>query len=181
MRSGGAKPKPLVTHKLEGTARAHIRRKKEPEAKGELKRLTPPRHLTESQKEVWLYALENAPIGVLKHIDKDVMLVWVIAVDTHAKATEALNEANEEEGSTPFMITGERGSVMNPLVRVVNQAALIILRASEHLGFSPVARPRLAKEIGDDELLTPTRKGENDILNEPGVTSITALIKNRPR
>lgn len=180
----GTKPKPTKTHELEGTLHPtrHRHRKREPEAKGDLKGLRPPARLTESQRELWEYAVQNAPIGVVKHIDRDVLLIWVTAIDTHSNAQTALDKANAEPEAIPYMVKREDGHVMNPLVRVVNQAALIALRASEHLGFSPVSRPRLAKEAGE-ELDVPTfrSKGDGDILEEANVTSLKSFVKNHPK
>ena len=51
--------------------------------------IDPPDWLTPEQKEEWRYAIENAPRNVLKKIDKAVLAGFIVAQDTHHKASVA--------------------------------------------------------------------------------------------
>ena len=68
----GRKPKPTALHDLHGTFRAtrHKAREAEPKAVGDLLS-EPPDWMTDGQQAGWRYAVENAPKGVLRRIDRD--------------------------------------------------------------------------------------------------------------
>ena len=47
----------------------------------------PPEWMSESQKQGWIYAIENAPDGLLKKLDRSVLVAWVVAEDLHRQAS----------------------------------------------------------------------------------------------
>jgi P27 family predicted phage terminase small subunit len=108
----------------------------EPVAKGELQE--PPDWLTESQKEGWRYAIDNAPCGLLKRIDSSALTIWVIAEDCHRQASQKVAEYGMLI-KTPN--TGE--PQQSPYMPIMNRQAIIMMRAAQALGFSPSARPAI--------------------------------------
>lgn len=150
----GRKPKPTSLHKLAGTLNAtrHRDRKLEPKAVGDLG-AEPPEWLTDEQQAGWRYAVENAPLGVLKRIDRGVLVMWVEAEARHRTAT--MMQAKLDTGSaTPLLVKQKDGPlVVSPYVGILHKTALIMMKAASELGFSPASRPRLslAEEPQKDE------------------------------
>ena len=144
MSRRGRKPKPTALHSLHGTLNStrHKHRETEPEALGLLKE--PPDFLTESQKEGWRYAIAHAPLGILRMIDRGTLVMWVEAEDRHRQALimQAKADANTP---LPLLSKAKDGTAIpSPYLRIMNQAADVMLRTASELGFTPAARPRLA-------------------------------------
>jgi P27 family predicted phage terminase small subunit len=146
----GRKPVPTELHGIRGTKRTtrHVRdRAGEPIATGSLD--APPEWLTERQKEGWHYAIEHAPQGLLKPIDRAVLAIWVEAEDRHR--TAAIKQAELDRGAQlPLLLKTKEGTiVVSPYIRVMTVAAALMLKAGSEMGFSPAARPRLAAGAQD--------------------------------
>src|SRR5687767_6406212 len=110
--------------------------KNEPVPTGDL--LDAPEWMSESQKAGWDYAIANAPRGLLKKLDRSVLVAWVVAEDLHRQATGMV----EKYGIlTKAPATGV--PMQSPYLPVVNKQAQIMLRAAEQLGFSPSSRSRV--------------------------------------
>ena len=147
----GRRPKPTLLHELHGTTNAtrHKNRAREPEAPGD-PLAEPPDWLTDGQKEAWRYAIEHAPRGLLKPIDRTVLLIWVEAEDRHRRAAMAQAALDARAPGLQLVMPRSRGAgrgtelVESPYVRILSRAAETLLRATAELGFSPAARPRLA-------------------------------------
>lgn len=112
-----------------------------------------PDWLTPEQKLDWDYAIANAPRDVLKRIDKSVLAGFIIAADTHRRATI---EANRSQLliKTPT----QQLPMMNPYLPIMNRQMMLMLRAASELGFTPSARARIdsgnaprANDMGDWE------------------------------
>jgi P27 family predicted phage terminase small subunit len=148
-RTPGAKPAPLALIKLRGTYRQDRHKKREGvEAPGDLRE--PPDYLTESQKAGWRFAIENAPAGILRNIDRSLLFTWVEAEDRHRTAAmmQAKIDANNR---LPLLTKGSTGTMVpSPYLKIMNVAARIMLVCAGELGFTPTARPRLA-ELGAAE------------------------------
>ena len=142
----GPKPKPTHLHLLEGTfdvSRHGKRLKSEPKPVGNLHE--PPVYLSEAQREIWAQQLRDAPSGLLKRLDWSDYLAWVIACDIHRQAVEELNKLGPEGlvvQTAPRR--GPAGKQQNPLLGVLNRQALIMVKLSSELGFSPVSRARVS-------------------------------------
>src|ERR1700736_2127109 len=94
--------------------------------------------MTESQKQGWSYAIENAPQGLLKKLDRSVLVAWAIAEDLHRRASEMV----EKFGIlTKAPNTGI--PMQSPYLPIVNKQAHLMLKAAEQLGFSPASRSRV--------------------------------------
>ncbi len=146
MATRGRRPKPTALHELHGTKNVtrHRQRSEEPIPVGDLL-AQPPDFLTDGQAAAWSFAVTNAPKGVMKCIDRGVLLVWVEAEDRHRRAIEAQALLDQRQPQMPFLIMHKkRGELtLSPYLSVINAAGATMLRAAAELGFSPAARPRL--------------------------------------
>ena len=147
----GRKPIPTELHKLRGTLHAtrHTKaRQGEPVAQGELS-AEPPPWMTDSQQAGWRYAVEHAPRGLLKQIDRTVLAIWVEAEDRHR--TAAMMQAQVDKSSKWPLLTKDKNglAVAGPYLGIMTRAAAVLLKAGSELGFSPAARPRLAAGAGE--------------------------------
>jgi P27 family predicted phage terminase small subunit len=134
--------KPTKLKRLHGTIKATRLNRFEPEPEGDLD-VVPPDFLTPSQKEGWRYVMRHAPRSLLKALDRSVLVVWIEAEDRHRTAmmTQALLDAGTK---MPLMTKGKDGHpVPSPYLRIMNHAALIMMRCCAELGFSPASRPRI--------------------------------------
>ena len=104
--------------------------------------------MTESQKTGWNYAIENAPQGLLRKLDRSILVTWVVAEDLHRQAIMMVTKYGL---LTKTPNTGQ--PMQSPYLPVVNRQAQIMLRAAEQLGFSPGSRSRvhMVEEGSTDE------------------------------
>lgn len=124
MSARGVKPTPLL---LEG-----------------LVILKPPKWLTKAQKQSWRDAFASAPTGLLSATDAGLLAVWVVARDLHRQAAE------EAQKFALIVKSPEKGVPMqNPYLAIINRQAEIMLRAAAELGFTPIARTRMARTDPD--------------------------------
>ena len=132
----GRKPVPTHLKILRGNPGKRPLNENEPIPDGDL--ADPLEWMSEGQKAGWNYAIENAPAGLLKKLDRSVLAVWVVAEDLHRRATEMI----EKFGIlTKAPNTGL--PIQSPYLPVVNKQAQIMLKAAEQLGFTPAARSRI--------------------------------------
>ena len=140
----GRKPIPTSLLRARGTFRQarHAHRAVEPLAPGHLRE--PPSHLTDSQRELWHFAIANAPAEILRFVDYGVLTAYVVALDQHKQATE--QQARIDEGAAlPLLSKARDGTpIPSPYLRVIQRAADLMLRCASELGFTPIARTRLA-------------------------------------
>jgi hypothetical protein len=124
----GRSPKPTALHKLQGTLHARHKRSRanEPMPEGDLGRYAPP-GLTPAQADGWRYAVDHMPAGVLKMVDRGLLLVWVEAEDRHrtAMAMQAKLDASSE---LKLLIKTPSGLVSSPYVRILDRTAKTMLR-----------------------------------------------------
>jgi P27 family predicted phage terminase small subunit len=135
----GRKPTPSRLKALRGNPGKRALPKNEPKPAGELN--APPDWLTPNQQSGWTYALDNAPRGLLKALDRSVLVAWVIAEDLHRRAAEEL----ERSGALLVKAPNTGLPIQSPYLPIINKQAQIMIKAAEQLGFSPAARPRLAE------------------------------------
>lgn len=148
----GRPPVPAHLRLVDGSADLAKHRKRvaaEPKAAGRL--LAPPDWFTAQQKAAWSYAIENAPKGLLKLIDRGALAAWVVAEDTHRRATEMLNQAGAENPLNGLLAKTPKGVVVqHPLAILAMREALVMLKAADALGFRPVSRARTAVDPRPD-------------------------------
>jgi P27 family predicted phage terminase small subunit len=141
----GRKPKPTQLKVVQGTLRQSRVNKREPKVSGDL--LTAPAHLSDAQREIWDYAIANAPKGLLKRLDLSVLETWVVACVFHRDAVKQVTENGQ-------VVTSPNGyPIVNPYLSNANKQALIMMKAASEMGFTPASRSRIvvAEEmVGDD-------------------------------
>jgi P27 family predicted phage terminase small subunit len=135
MAMRGRKPKSAIVHIVNGNPGKRPINEHEPIAPGDLGE--PPPDLTDDQIKLWAYAIQHAPKGVLRLIDRDVLRAWVIAADLHRTAAARV----AKDG---IISTGAEGQPMrHPAIAVLRDATSMMMRAAEQMGFSPTARARI--------------------------------------
>ena len=149
----GRKKKPTILKLVSGTQRKHRANPGEPEPEGGL--YSPPDFLTETQKSEWVYAIEHAPLGLLRKLDKRLFMEWVIASTDLDEAEAKLRVQGKEvkKGGDVTITISASGAqtkriksetrVMNPWVKIRRDAYDRMLRATCELGFSPTSRSRI--------------------------------------
>jgi P27 family predicted phage terminase small subunit len=131
----GRKPVPTHLRMIRGNPGKRALNKNEPMPTGDL--LDPPDWMSESQRIGWNYAIENTPRGLLKKLDRSVLVAWVVAEDLHRNAT-----AMVEEVRAAYQGAQHRSPDPVAVPAIVNKQAAIMLKAAEQLGFSPASRSR---------------------------------------
>ena len=143
--NSGRRPKPTALHKMHGT-RAQARAIKakaghEPQPAGDLRE--PPETLTPGEREEWDYAIQNSPRGLLKRIDRNLLVRWVKVCDRLRIAEEHQRELDRRSAGLPFLVRGPAGLQISPYLSVIDRCTQQMMQLSDRLGFSPVARPRI--------------------------------------
>jgi P27 family predicted phage terminase small subunit len=113
---------------------------REPKPVGDLKESPP--HFDEELREVWNYAIEHAPPGLLKKLDASVLETWCAAHVLHRRAVAEVRKLGVLVKAPNTGLP-----IQSPYLPIVNKQALIMLRAVDHLGFSPASRTRIM--LGD--------------------------------
>lgn len=96
----------------------------------------PPAKMTDAQKSIWRDAIENAPKGLLRSLDRDLLKIWVVAADLHDQATQEVNT------NGMLVKTSQGNLVQSPYLPIINKQAQIMMKAVSELGFSPTSRGR---------------------------------------
>ena len=112
-----------------------------------------PAWMSDSQRAIWEYAVEQAPAGVLSSMDWTVFTVYVVAAAAHQDAALKCAELGT-------VITTTNGNeVQAPWVGMLNRQALILLRACSELGFTPASRSKVVvMDDGDGEEEDPAAR-----------------------
>ena len=142
----GRKPKPTALKLVEANPGKRALNKREPKPRGNL--YDPPDWLTDDQRKGWEYAIESAPLGLLKRVDRSTLVAWVVAEDLHRQAVEKLNTG-------AMLIKTPNGMpVQSPFLSIVNKQAQIMLKAAAEMGFTPASRSRVEMPDGDEEAVS---------------------------
>ena len=135
----GRKPEPTHLKELAGRP---VMNKREPRPRGNLK--TAPAWFTDSQRAIWDEAIADAPLGMLKRLDRAPLVTFCIACDLHRQASEKV----AAEGM--IVASPVKGDPMqSPYLPIVNKQAQIMLKSAAELGFTPVSRSRVS--VTDDD------------------------------
>lgn len=140
----GRKPVPTTLRKLHGNPRNAPLPKFEPKPDGDLS--DSPGWFNEAQQAAWTYALQNAPPGMLKRIDRGALAVWAVAEDLHRQAATAQAQVGLLMRVKTKATKGPDDPgipVASPYINIINQQAKVMLKAASELGFTPVSRPRV--------------------------------------
>lgn len=137
----GPPKKPTALKLVAGNPGKRALNKREPKPRGNL--YDAPDWLTDQQKVGWQYAIDTAPFGLLKRVDRSTLVAWVVAEDLHRQAVEKLN------GGAMLIKTPNGMPVQSPYLSIINKQAAIMLKAASEMGFTPASRSRV--EVTDDE------------------------------
>lgn len=132
----GRKPKPTWLKVVGGNPGRRPLNDAEPIPQGDL--VDAPTWMTESQQTGWRYAIEHAPLGLLKRLDRSVLAVWVVAQDLHQDAAEKVARYG---AVIKAPVTGV--PIQSPYVAVLNKQAAIMMKAASEMGFTPSSRSRV--------------------------------------
>jgi P27 family predicted phage terminase small subunit len=166
----GRKPVPTALKLINGNPGGRPLNKDEPQPVGDL--FAPPAHLTESQRDAWRYAIDHAPKGLLRKLDRGLLEVWVTAEDLHRQATQEINDHGmfETTGGSEETKTSKDGTVtttvkkgvriQSPALQVKNRQAEIMMRIASELGFTPTSRSRIT--LGGGEASKTSNKFSNN-------------------
>jgi P27 family predicted phage terminase small subunit len=175
----GRKPKPTALALLHGeTNKGKKINRSEPLPPGDLDE--PPEWLTEEQKAGWRYAMDNAPPGLMRRLDRGMLTVWVVAEDTHRRAAMLLAQTG---GDTLLMRRGEEALPFPSLyLKMMNQQALIMVKAASELGFSPAARARAYAGAGatDGGLIAAAQAAPKGGGRQPARKSLADFLASAP-
>ena len=133
----GRPPVPTALKIIRGNPGKRKINPNEPKPVGDL--VEPPAHFDEDLRAVWQYAIENAPPGLLKKIDSSALEIWCEAHVLHRRAVGEVRKFG-------ILVKPPKSDVpvQSPWLPIVNKQAFIMLRAIDHLGFSPASRTRIA-------------------------------------
>jgi P27 family predicted phage terminase small subunit len=148
----GRKPKPPEIKQV--TRSQHVR-PNAPVPKGYL--YQPPDWMTADQKQEWDQAIADAPHGLLKRLDKNILAAWVVACCLHREAAIQVSKLGMLVKSP---VKGE--PMQSPYLAILNKQSLLMVRTAAELGFTPSSRSRVdvPNNVAPESLL-------GEFLNEP--------------
>jgi P27 family predicted phage terminase small subunit len=131
----GPRPKPTHLKLLQGNPGHRPLNHDEPEPDGDL--VAPPERMPARQQLIWRKCIADAPAGLLKHLDTNVL-------ERYCAAKASFDKANYEVDRLGEVVNGLGNQPMhNPYLSIRNNAAKQMRACSDELGFSPAARTRV--------------------------------------
>ncbi len=149
---GGRPRKPTAVKVLQGTLEKSRANPNEPMPQTALVKILPPDFLSDKAKELWLFAVEQAPEAMLTSLDFSVFANWA---DTMAKIIEC-EEVLKREGQ--FVEDEKTGlSKPHPVAKYQNDLKHLLRQYLTELGFTPASRSKVN--------MSTKPKDENEFLN----------------
>lgn len=130
--------KPTDIKIIQGTFRKDRANPNEPRPTGNL--VDPPDYFTDEQKDIWNYAIQNAPAGLLKKLDISTLEIWVMAYSTYREAAQKLRVSGQVVKSP------NNYPMVSPYLANMNKQAIIMLKAANEMGFTPSSRSKVSIE-----------------------------------
>lgn len=134
----GRPRKPTAVKALQGTLQKCRTNPNEPKPTGDLKNVVPPPYLTETAKDIWRYALDNAPEGLLTNLDLGIFTQWVVCFDAFITMSAAM-----KEGGT-VQTDGHGVKRVNDLLHQILKTTAVLRGLENELGFTPAARSKIS-------------------------------------
>lgn len=134
---GGRPRKPTAVKKLQGTLQKCRTNPAEPTPPNDLKAMTPPEYLTDSAKEIWAFALSQAPEGMLSTLDFGIFSEWAVVYDQFLTISESIKKGGTLRRETD----GEL--VASPLLSKLHSTITLLRGLQSDLGFTPSSRSRV--------------------------------------
>ena len=142
---GGRPRKPTAVKKLQGTLQKCRTNPAEPTPQNDLKAMTPPEYLTDSAKEIWAFALSQAPEGMLSTLDFGIFSEWAVVYDQFLTISESIKKGGTLRRETD----GEL--VPSPLLSKLHSTITLLRGLQSDLGFTPSSRSRVVSFGKDTE------------------------------
>lgn len=131
--------KPTAIKKLQGTLQPCRTNFNEPVPKKALNTVEPPDFLSKTARDLWVFALAQAPDELLTTLDFSVFACWA---DTMAKIIECQEILNREG---PTVIDENLGvSKPHPMLKIQNDLKCILKGYLTELGFTPASRSKVS-------------------------------------
>lgn len=134
----GRKPLPVAVKKIKGTLQKCRTNPNEPVPQGMLGE--PPEYMSDVAKEAWIYAVANAPSGLLSSLDAAVLERWANCAGLYREALSKINRA----GVSGMIVKTPSGILRrSPLMDVIRDLALEMKGYESEMGFTPASRSRV--------------------------------------
>ena len=134
----GRKPLPAAVKKIKGTLQKCRANLHEPRPVGQLGE--PPEYMSDVAKEAWIYAVENAPPGLLSSLDASVLERWANCAGLYREALGKINRS----GVAGMIIKTPSGILRrSPLMDVIRDLAQEMKGYETEMGFTPASRSRV--------------------------------------
>ncbi|WP_045771211.1 phage terminase small subunit P27 family [Xanthomonas albilineans] len=134
----GRKPLPVAIKKIKGTLQKCRTNTYEPRPEGQLGE--PPEYMSDIAKEAWIYAVENAPLGLFSSLDATVLERWANCAGLYREALAKINRS----GVAGMIIKTPSGILRrSPLMDVIRDLALEMKGYESEMGFTPASRSRV--------------------------------------
>lgn len=141
----GRPRKPTAVKKLQGTLQKCRTNQNEPKPAGELKRVEPPEFLTDTAKEIWRYALEMAPEGLLTSLDFGIFTEWVVGYDAFVHLSAAMKETGTIQKDADGNVR------VNDILHHITKTASILNKLQNDMGFTPASRSKISVNVKQAE------------------------------
>ena len=133
----GRPRKPTALKRLQGTLQKCRINTAEPVPTVDLKSVMPPEYLTESAKEIWTFALQAAPPGMLSSLDFGIFTEWVVCYDQFVRLSACI----KEQGT--FTKDGDGNIKVSDILHHITKTANILKGLQNELGFTPASRSKV--------------------------------------
>jgi phage terminase small subunit len=97
--------------------------------------------MTERQREIWAGILADAPHGLLRRIDRQLLVNYVELVERHERAAIAQRQVDNAAGTAPLL---SRIGI-SPYLKIMNHCVMLMSKLQSELGFTPSARAALGR------------------------------------
>ncbi len=134
----GRKPLPVAIKKLKGTLQPCRTNPHEPRPQGVLSEA--PEYMSDAAKEMWTYAVQNAPPGLLSSLDASVLERWANCAGLYREALSKINRA----GVAGMIVKTPSGILRrSPLMDVIRDLAQEMKGYEAEMGFTPASRSKV--------------------------------------
>ena len=144
----GRKPKPTALKIIEGNPGKRPLNHNEPKPTSWLQHA--PDWFDEEQLNLWRYAINHAPAGVLGTIDRELLAIWVVAACLHSTAAQLQIKLDSQNTAKMLTKTPNGMAIQSPYITIMNKQALIMLKAASEMGFTPSSRSRISVPQPED-------------------------------
>lgn len=143
----GRPRKPTAIKKLQGTLQKCRTNENEPKPDGDIIDIEPPIYFSSSQKDIWNFAIQQAPRGLLTFLDFAIFTQWVVNYDQFVTITRCLNETGS------ILIDDNGNPYPSKLLHALDKVTTTLKSLENELGFTPASRTKISSY---------TKTGEKD-------------------